>query len=82
MMCAATASQASSSSSLGRSKEAKTRLMPGVSLYVLKRTWGEIESLKTLGSRGEKLRLKSKFLIGIARSAYLEPHLAILHRAL
>ena len=43
--------------------------------------WGRIEYLKTFGSLERETLIKIIILIGIARSAYLEPHLAILNRA-
>ena len=44
-------------------------------------SWGRIEYLKTFGSLERETLIKIIILIGIARSAYLEPHLAILNRA-
>ena len=43
--------------------------------------WGRVEYLKTFGSLRRETLIKIKILIGIARTAYLVPHLAILHRA-
>ena len=83
-LVSATASPPSTPGSSPEKVENLSRFMPLLSLSRINGNngiWGEIEFLKTLGSLGEEIIIWIEIWIWVARSAYLGPHFAILHRA-